>query len=108
LKSYFSALYGAIPDLTMPILDLISEGDTVMVRNLVRGTHQGDFGQLKATGKDVRYRRLPYKYGWIGDAGLAVVAVILLGLLAILFVYGLFHLPSFWREQNKAAEESAI
>jgi putative tryptophan/tyrosine transport system substrate-binding protein len=51
LKGYFSALCGAIPDLTMPILDLISEGDTVMVRNRVRGTHQGDFGQLKATGK---------------------------------------------------------
>jgi predicted ester cyclase len=35
----------------MPILDLISEGDTVMVRNRVRGTHEVDFGPLKATGK---------------------------------------------------------
>jgi predicted ester cyclase len=51
LKSYFSALCKSIPDLTMPILDLISEGDTVMVRNRVRGTHLGDFGPLKATGK---------------------------------------------------------
>ena len=51
LKSYFSGLCGAVPDLTMPILDLISEGDTVMVRNRVRGTHEGDFGPLKATGK---------------------------------------------------------
>src|ERR1700736_6415392 len=51
LKSYFSGLCGAIPDLTMPILDLVSEGDTVMVRNRVRGTHEGDFGPWKATGK---------------------------------------------------------
>ena len=35
----------------MPILDLIAEGDTVMVRNRVRGTHEGEFGPLKATGK---------------------------------------------------------
>jgi len=35
----------------MPILDLIAEGDTVMVRNRVRGTHEGDFGPLKTTGK---------------------------------------------------------
>jgi predicted ester cyclase len=51
LKRHFTALFGAIPDLTMPILDLISEGDTVMVRNRVRGTHEGDFGPLKATAK---------------------------------------------------------
>ena len=54
LKRYFSALCGAIPDLTMPILDLISEGDTVMVRNqflLVGKDTRGEFiGSRAAAG----------------------------------------------------------
>lgn len=53
LKRYFSGLHAAFSDLTLPISAIVAEGDKVAVFNAVRGTHQGDFAGLKATGRNI-------------------------------------------------------
>jgi predicted ester cyclase len=50
LKQYVSVLRAAVPDIRMPILDMVAEGDRVAVRHRVVGTHHGDFGPWKASG----------------------------------------------------------
>jgi steroid delta-isomerase-like uncharacterized protein len=40
----------AFPDLTLTFEDIIAEGDKVVVRFIGRGTHQGDLGDIPATG----------------------------------------------------------
>ena len=46
-------LLAAFPDWQTTIEDLIAEGDKVVVRMTQRGTHQGTFSALAATGKQV-------------------------------------------------------
>ena len=53
LKRYFTGLRSAFPDLRLPIMAMVAEGDNVAVLNSVRGTHKGDFVGLKASGKPV-------------------------------------------------------
>lgn len=43
----------AFPDLHFTIEDLIAEGDRVVFRVTMRGTHQGMFGNIAPTGKQV-------------------------------------------------------
>ena len=43
----------AFPDLVMTVEDMIAEGDKVVTRWRARGTHQGDFRSIPATGKQV-------------------------------------------------------
>jgi predicted ester cyclase len=43
LKEVFAALPRAYPDLRISIEDLIEEGDRVVMRDTVTGTHQGDY-----------------------------------------------------------------
>jgi steroid delta-isomerase-like uncharacterized protein len=53
LKQYFAGLRSSFPDLRLPILAIVAEDDRVAVLNAVRGTHQGDFAGLKATGRTI-------------------------------------------------------
>jgi predicted SnoaL-like aldol condensation-catalyzing enzyme len=53
LKKYFGGLRAAFHDITLPIMAMVAEGNLVAVLNSVRGTHQGDFGGLKAKGSKV-------------------------------------------------------
>jgi predicted ester cyclase len=53
LKGFMTSLRSALPDIKMPILDLVGEDDKVAVRNRLQGTHMSDFGPMKATGKAV-------------------------------------------------------
>ena len=46
-------LFAAFPNWHTTIEDLIAEGDKVVVRMTQRGTHQGTFFGLAATGKQV-------------------------------------------------------
>jgi steroid delta-isomerase-like uncharacterized protein len=55
LREIFGRLRAAFPDLHVEIDDLIAEGDKVVARNTVTGTHRGDFMGLPATGRTVRY-----------------------------------------------------
>jgi steroid delta-isomerase-like uncharacterized protein len=45
---------GAFPDLRLTIEDEIAEGDKVVQRLTIHGTHQGEFMGTPATGKQVR------------------------------------------------------
>jgi len=55
MKELFGRLHTAFPDLQVEIDDLIAEDDKVVARNIVTGTHQGEFMGLPATGRQVRY-----------------------------------------------------
>ena len=47
------ALHPGIPDMTLPIDDVIAEGDKVLVRLRVKGTHGGELMGVPATGKPI-------------------------------------------------------
>ena len=48
----------AFPDLRVSVEDLVAEGDRVVARVTMRGTHQGDFQGLAPTGKEVQVRAI--------------------------------------------------
>jgi steroid delta-isomerase-like uncharacterized protein len=54
-KQVFTALWTAFPDMHVVVEDLIAEGDKVARRYTFRGTHQGDFMGIPATGKRVSW-----------------------------------------------------
>lgn len=52
-RDYYSAIRSAIPDARYEIDDLIAEGDRVVVRWRMLGTHKGAFGDIPASGKSI-------------------------------------------------------
>ena len=48
----------AYPDLHITIEDLIAEGDKVVARNTVAGTHRGEHMGIPPTGKSVTYNEI--------------------------------------------------
>jgi predicted ester cyclase len=50
---YWTSRLSAFPDQECTIEDIIAEGDKVMVRLTIRGTHQGEFMGIPATGKKI-------------------------------------------------------
>jgi len=55
LKEVWTVLLRAFPDLRVEIEDVIAEGDKVVYRNTVTGTHLGEYRGLAPTGRSVRY-----------------------------------------------------
>jgi len=55
LKQVWAMLLHAFPDLRVAVEDVIADGDKVVVRNTVTGTHQGTYMGLAPTGKTVTY-----------------------------------------------------
>ena len=55
LKEVVHRLHQAFPDLHIAIEDLIAEGDKVVGRQVVTGTHRGEYLGLQPTGKPVTY-----------------------------------------------------
>jgi steroid delta-isomerase-like uncharacterized protein len=53
LKDFVAQIREAFPDLQMTADDLIMEGDRLAVRSTMRGTHEGDFMGIAATGKKI-------------------------------------------------------
>jgi len=51
-------LYRAFPDLHITIEDMIEEGDKVVEKDTVTGTHQGEYNGLPPTGKSVSYSEI--------------------------------------------------
>lgn len=49
------AFFTAFPDLTHNVEQLISEGDTVVSRIVLKGTHNGNFMGIPATGRPVTF-----------------------------------------------------
>jgi steroid delta-isomerase-like uncharacterized protein len=58
LKEVFGRLHRAFPDLHISTEDLIAEGDKVVARNTVTGTHQGEYMGLSPTGKSITYNEI--------------------------------------------------
>ena len=58
LKEVFARLHRAFPDLHVTVEDLIAEGDKVVARNSVSGTHQGEYMGLPPTGRTVTYNEI--------------------------------------------------
>ncbi|MFC1413579.1 ester cyclase [Streptacidiphilus sp. N1-12] len=58
LKEVFSRLLRAFPDLHIAVEDVIAEGDRVVSRNTVTGTHRGEYLGLPPTGKPVSYNEI--------------------------------------------------
>lgn len=47
------ALLPAFPDMQLPLLDFVAEGEKVLLRLKVQGTHTGPFGEMPATGRRI-------------------------------------------------------
>ena len=58
LKEVFARLLRAFPDLHVTVEDLIAEGDKVVARDTVTGTHQGEYMGIAPTGKSVTYNEI--------------------------------------------------
>ena len=58
LKEVFARLHRAFPDLHITVEDLIAEGDKVVARDTVTGTHQGEYMGLPPTGKSITYSEI--------------------------------------------------
>jgi steroid delta-isomerase-like uncharacterized protein len=55
LKQVWVTLLRAFPDLHVAIEDVLADGDKVVYRNKVTGTHQGEYRGLPPTGRFVTY-----------------------------------------------------
>ena len=53
VKQLHDVLMPAFPDMQLPLQDFVAEGEKVLVRLRVQGTHTGPFGDLAATGRTV-------------------------------------------------------
>jgi predicted ester cyclase len=58
LKQVWAMLLPGLPDLHLTIEDLLEEGDKVVMRNTVTGTHQGEYMGIPPTGKSVTYNEI--------------------------------------------------
>jgi steroid delta-isomerase-like uncharacterized protein len=55
LKQVWAMLLRIYPDIHLTVHDVIAEGDKVVARNTVTGTHRGEFMGVAPTGKTVTY-----------------------------------------------------
>jgi steroid delta-isomerase-like uncharacterized protein len=58
MKEVFARLHQAFPDLHITVEDVIAEGDKVVCRNTVTGTHRGEYLGVPATGRSVTYKEI--------------------------------------------------
>ena len=58
LKQVWVMLFRVYPDIHLTVEDVIAEGDKVVARNTVTGTHQGEFMGVGPTGKSVTYNEI--------------------------------------------------
>jgi steroid delta-isomerase-like uncharacterized protein len=58
LKQVWTTLLRAYPDLHVAVEDLIAEADKLVCRNVVTGTHQGEYLGLPPTGRSVTYNEI--------------------------------------------------
>jgi predicted ester cyclase len=54
----FARLHRVFSDLDITVEDLIAEGDKVVGRNSVTGTHEGEYMGLPPTGNSVKYNEI--------------------------------------------------
>ena len=57
-RQLWAMLLRGLPDLHLTVEDLIAEGDKVVMRASVTGTHQGEYMGLPPTGKTITYNEI--------------------------------------------------
>ncbi|MDF6023022.1 ester cyclase [Streptomyces sp. JH34] len=58
LKRVWAVLLRAFPDLHVTVEETIAEGDKIVSRNTVTGTHRGEYQGLAPTGRAVAYNEV--------------------------------------------------
>ncbi|HEX8857376.1 MAG TPA: ester cyclase [Thermoleophilaceae bacterium] len=58
LKQVWATLLRAYPDLHVTVEDLLGEGDKLVCRNVVTGTHRGEYMGIPPTGRSVTYNEM--------------------------------------------------
>ncbi len=58
LKQVWAVLLRAFPDIHVTVEDVIEEGDKIVSRNTVTGTHQGEYRGLPPTGRSITYNEI--------------------------------------------------
>ena len=58
VKAYIRMFHDAFPDIRATVEDVISEGDKVVARVTVRGTHEGELMGVAASGKSVQFESI--------------------------------------------------
>jgi steroid delta-isomerase-like uncharacterized protein len=58
LKQVWAMLLRVYPDIHLAVEDVIAEGDKVVARNTVTGTHRGEFMGVGPTGNSVTYSEI--------------------------------------------------
>lgn len=58
VKGAWAMLLRAFPDIQVTIEDMIADGDKIVFRNTVTGTHRGEYRGLAPTGKSVTYNEI--------------------------------------------------
>lgn len=58
MKQLWGLLLRGFPDLHVEIEDMIAEGDRVVSRNTVSGTHQGEYLGVTPTGKSITWNEI--------------------------------------------------
>ncbi|NRQ40366.1 ester cyclase [Nonomuraea sp. NN258] len=58
MKNVWAVLLRAFPDIHVSTEDMIAEGDKVVFRNTVTGTHLGEYRGLPPTGRSVTYNEI--------------------------------------------------
>src|SRR5262245_47905930 len=57
-RKLWAMLLRGLPDLHLTIEDLVEEGDKVVMRASVTGTHQGEYMGVQPTGKSIAYNEI--------------------------------------------------
>jgi steroid delta-isomerase-like uncharacterized protein len=58
LKQVWAMLFRVYPDIHLTVEDVVAEGDKVVARNTVTGTHLGEFMGVGSTGNSVTYSEI--------------------------------------------------
>jgi steroid delta-isomerase-like uncharacterized protein len=58
LKAAVQGLRAAFPDLSVSEDDMIAQGDKVVLRDTIRGTHRGPFAGIPPTGREISISRI--------------------------------------------------
>jgi steroid delta-isomerase-like uncharacterized protein len=58
LKQVWAMLLQGLPDLQITVEDVLAEGDKVVCRNTVTGTHHGEYMGVPPTGKSITYNEI--------------------------------------------------
>jgi steroid delta-isomerase-like uncharacterized protein len=58
MKRVWEMLLRAFPDIHVTVEETVAEGDKVVARNTVTGTHRGEYQGLPPTGRTVRYEEI--------------------------------------------------